>query len=1697
MTASARIKNRRRSALALGASVVALAASQNANAQAAPCADGSPGPVCVINVSTTSGAITGTTGNVTIVNNSGTISGAPAIAMGGSPILVVNNDETGVITGTAGVAINAAFRLNTFIANTGTINGNVVVNDPPGTSPFSAGFVTFVSDDGSTVNGDVQLGTTGFSRANFIQHGADDGVTGTITAGQGVDIYTRSYTTSQTLALGGRALPATFDIEGFAPLGTGTTLTLTGTGTSINLTGNGNVVQNGTVNVLNTSALYPPGTVFTSEAIGYYQPTVGVIRRPQIPAGQPGSFFTISFGNALTSFTNNGVVNGDVNVPAASFVNTGDINLVTTSGGSTVLGKANSAFTFDNQGDITLTVTGPRPAGIAVAQEFADGFQAALRLRSALDTSAAADVTIANSGTVVGGLDGRFAAEDFVFTNSGAIEGHDNPGGYSVAGLVMHVGEVSFTAVPGADTHYDAATASFTNTATGSIDHSTELYLSALVSTVTNHGFMAGSDFSPDALAVEQYLDADIDATSFAFENTGTFEGNVALDVGASAVTVNNSGTVTGASLAISPATFGEVIFGGNVAFGVSNETFGDQTVSFINTGDITTTVAGGVGAVIELDTDNEDVPLDATVSVVNSGTISATGGASFTNQQFATFLEPGQVLVNFIAALAVDASDVTGESTLTIENQAGGLIEAGGPFTFVSPNALTPVSQTNPGAFTVALLAAGKEINITNAGTIRGYSGTPIGPLVVSNSIDLRNAYLAGAIHTDGDEYGPDQVYIASRDTVTNTGTGVIVGSIDLGGNDDTLTNNGQITGAVLLREGNDALLNYGTLTGDLFFGSGDDSFTQGVSAVFTGTADGEEGNDKFFLDLTGGGTIDQTIYDRLLNFESFALIGQGQVDVELGDANDAFENDGTLEGEVDLGAGDNSFANTGTIEGNVTGGNGADDLGNDGTIEGEIDLGEGDNQFANTGTVTGNVTGGDNTDTVENEGEIEGSVDLGSGDNQLANNGTITGDVTSGAGDDEVDNGGTIEGDIDLGEGANQFANSGEVEGDVIAGNDDDVVTNSGTITGDVNLDQPEPTNELLFVRALRAVALEAPVVTGGDDVFTNSDTLDGNLFAGAGNDAITNSGTITGNVDLGEGDDTLVLQGAWAIGGTVAGGTGTDAVNLAVTGVAAAPQALNLSGFSGFETLGISGGTGIIQGSASFSQINLASGRLIGARESTITGNVAVASGATFGSAGQVTGNITVASGGTLSPGASPAVMNVTGNVSLAAGSSTLFEFVPAPGQSDQLLIDGNLTIASGAVLNITGNRPLTPGVPYSLIVADNISGQFTLGTWDRSLVQGFLRYVDGTSADSLQLLGTFVFQSAAAPQPTSAVNYVNSLLVANTASPALLAAINPLLDTDGFASAAAFSLLTPEPYASATQLGVENGLALARTSRSGVARGSGDTAALFTFGSALGSWRGMDADGTLGTSRARNNLKGVMGGIGFGSEMASIGAFVGYGEGRQRIAALGSQTNTDGMVAGVAGHIGGGGFNVDALAAYDFSEAYTERLVPNNGAVSSRYDLNSIVLDAAASYDLAVGGLAVTPAAGITHLSVRRDAATETGSAAYGFNVDGDRHAATFIDGSIRIGGSADTGLRPWASVGVRHQLEGDLVFASAGLLGSAARFTVPGAPRKDTVLTAGAGIAAELASNVSMTASYAGEFGSGTGSTAMVGLRARF
>lgn len=951
-----------------------------------------------------------------------------------------------------------------------------------------------------------------------------------------------------------------------------------------------------------------------------------------------------------------------------------------------------------------------------------------------------------------------------------------------------------------------------------------------------------------------------------------------------------------------------------------------------------------------------------------------------------------------------------------------------------------------------------------------------------------------------------------------------------------NVFTNRGTINGSVSLNLGNDTFANYGTLNGSLDLGEGDDSFVQGINAVFTGTADGGAGRDMFTLDINGGGRISSTLYDQLVNFEVLGLTGTGAIitdaplpveTIELagdggtvsfgedaviqtqGDtaitgsaASDQVDNAGTINGNVQLGDGDNGFVNNGMTNGNVVSGTGSDNLGNGGTINGSVDTGAGSDAVSNTGEVSGSVDTGDGDDGLSNGGAIGGDVSTGSGSDNVQNAGSVGGSVDTGDGDDNVQNSGTIGGDVNLDGGAapvqeqapqarasgirlaavaaevvpvsggnDIFTSSGSIAGSVNAGAGDDSFTLSGSVGGSVDLGDDNDT----FNLAATGTVAGSVDLGAGNDVFTGVGSIGGSAFGGAGADSFTLSGSVGQNVDLGDRDDILDLQGAWTIGGIATGGTGTDVLRLGSTGTEAAPRVLDLARFQAFEQLDVQSGVNALTGTGTFSSINVTAGRLIGKAGSVLTGNVVVAQAATFGSAGTVNGNIAVS--GVLSPGASPATMTVNGNVALGATSTTVFEFTPTV--SDALVINGSLAIASGAKLTLTGNRPITPGIYTMVSTTQGITGSFGANITRDNTVLGVLRQ----TSNAIELVGLFQLRAGANVQATTTKDYLNAVLVAGQASNGLIDAFPALLDADGFARPAQLATLSPEPYADAAQLGIENGLSIARALRQAPLTGRGESSGLFVFGQGYGSWREFKGD-ARGVSRADVDSYGFLGGIGYGNDIFGASLFVGRSDSRQRISSLGARNDADGLFAGGRLHFSLDGVNAGATLVFDRAEGDTSRAPAVGGTARSHYNLHGTTADAWIGYGLSVGGgWRVGPEVGVTSVSVIRGAISESGGGAFALNLRREHYDAVFLNGSLKLQGPETGRLRPWIAGGVRHRASGDRTLATASLAGTTQTFTVGGVERDRTVPHVGAGLAFDVGTNASVFVNGDAEFSS--------------
>lgn len=1569
----------------------------------------------------------------TTITNSGTIRSLNGSAITGpssfsTPQGTIINLAGGVISGasnSAAIAVSPGLTLD----NAGTINGNVNLAASPYSYYTPYGSSIYVNS-GGTINGNL---TFGAGDDLFLSLSGATGVTGTLDGGAGTDTFAQGYSSSATVAADG-ALPLNFERRGIGAIGQDVTLTVTGPAAGLSnglfLFGDGAIINQ--ANVKASLSSYAPSTITLGASSG--------------PAGT----------RSTLAFTNQAIVAGTITGSVRSFSNSGTIgspNLTSTTVSLSAIDA--DGFEFQNSGNIISSTQGYCSYYCGYGQAVTINGQITL-----VDQAASPLIKVAtfdNSGIITGGLSATINASDVTLTNSGTINSVSSI--YSPLAVYLSVGQIS--SYPAMPVDYTANSVTITNSGTangaiaGGFRSRTTTFVNSGTIQVANAGaavslyVSAHQSYDP---ASQNFLDTDQDSVSFA--NSGSITGSVNVNGVAKTLTVNNSGTIN-----LSYGTPGQFYVGPPVAATLSLQSTSDQTISLTNSGTITNENAGYATVAVSSTASNgtsrgmDGLPVaggpTSNISIVNAGAIgSKAGGILYSyGTDGPNYLLPS-------SALSVTATS-DGKSTVSIVNAAGGdIYTTAGPF--IAPYGSY---QTNLAASigTIALSAAADTVTIRNDGSIRGGDGGAL-PLNVSSQIGSgKETYLAGAIQT-----------FSSTDTVVNSKTGTITGSIDLGAFDDRLENYGSISGNVFLRDGNDTLV-------------------QGIGATFAGTADGGDGTDTLVVDITGGGMLNKAFYDRFVGFEANQIIGTGMIATDGPLPVDSLR---LMGGNLSIAAG-STLQTQGPIA--ITGDPLlANSVTNNGTIVGGILLGAGDDNVVNNGTITGDVALGDGSDRFGGTGNVVGNLDLGAGSDHLdgALIGKVSGMIDGGSGTDSIDF--TLAAANPSGIAATLTAASF----DRLTNFEQVSVSGTGTIqaSGALPVDSIQLTGTNLLVATGTSLGTTGATTIVGSAMaenVTNQGTITGNIALGDGNDSLTTSGTMQGAVDLGAGDDRLIITGAATFAAAVTGGGGNDVIQLSTSGTDTAPTQLNLSQTSAFETLQNSSGTNALSGTLAVNQININGGRLIGKAGSTISGAVAVASGATFGSAGTVNGNISVA--GTLSPGASPGTMTINGNVALASGSTTFFEMTPTV--SDAIVINGFLTVATGSTLAITGTRPLTPGITYNLITASGgISGTFTTVAKDTTVL-GFVRQ----TSSAIQLLGTIQLPAGANPQVIRTTDYLNGLLIGGTAPVGLINGLPALLSPTGLGNPVAIGRLHPEAYASASQIGVENGLALASALRTTDLASHQDDKGLFGFGQSFGNLRNLPGNAAAGTSDADIRSAGIIGGIGYGSASAALGGFIGYSNAHQRSPAIGASTRADGLVLGLLGQARVDDLDLAATIMWDGGKADTRRALDSGATAFGRYHLRGWTIDATAGYNIRMAnGWTLRPMAGLTHIDSRRSGTTESGAGIFNLDVAARRTHATFVSGQIMLKGQPDARFTPWLSAGVRHQFSGENSLATASLTGVAATFTVPGVARNRTLATAAGGLSARLTARLDGFASASGEFGAASSSAnGTIGLRLRF
>ncbi|APG30451.1 Hemagglutinin-related protein [Granulibacter bethesdensis] len=956
---------------------------------------------------TNSGAVTGTTygvslaGNGTVIN-SGTIS---STAPGGQGISTnnggfVSNLSTGTISGgqfgvvlfsnlgTAATVINEGL----IRASTGTSFGHAVL--------LAGSSLDFLNNSGTIQQTGTGTGTGDLAAVRLIRGGSILN-TGLIsvsnTTGMGIVLNNGGTITN----LG--TISAASTAANLAN-GAGLAINMTGTGTNtlrlgVASTINGTVSANSSgVNTLELLSGSSAGTVNATTFLGFQTGTVDA-----------GANWTIAGTPTLTNLLNSGTLTntGTISGTQVSLINGGVLSNAAT---ATISGAANTLIggnavtaTVINSGRINAT--GTNPWAISLSGNVTNNAGGVIQALASNGYGAQIiNGTVVNNGTITGGtatggaaiaLSGAAATTSgtAVVNNSGTLL---SSGGFGITASAAVTATITNSGqIQGARYGVNlAGTGTITNNASGTISSAIGVLISN-AGTVTNAGgavitassvgiSFAGGGTVTNSGQIQGGL------VGVSFSNGGSVTNNASGSISANGPTgatgvlisgggtvVNNaSATISAASVAVSLVNGGTLtnsgqiqgnwgVIGSLAAIGVTNSgTITGQTdgVYLYNGGTVNNT---GAAALIQGTRYGiyGSASSGATVSVTNSGKISATGSAgvavTFVNSGYVNNLAGGTisgttfgiVTGGFLSLVNAGSISASGAGGYGVSSDAGGIVTnlAGGtisgsqfgvmvfstsstaPATLVNEGNIT--ASTNNNTFGHAVILAGNSSDfLNNSGTIlqtgTGASVGDIAAVRLGRGGTLLNTGLISATGTLGigvvlnvggtiKNLGT----ISAAGTAANTGNGVVGAAVYLAG-----------TGANTLQVGvastimGTAVANAaGTNTLELLSGTGTGTIT-GLGANYIGFQNAVVDAGANWL-LSGANTI--IAGNNFTNRGTLTLNTQLSIAGILNNQTSA-----AINGSVGILAG-GSVTNSGAITGAVNGFNSAI-LTNIGTITG-----------------------------------------------------------------------------------------------------------------------------------------------------------------------------------------------------------------------------------------------------------------------------------------------------------------------------------------------------------------------------------------------------------------------------------------------------------------------------------------------------------------------------------------------------------------------------------------------------------------------------------------------------------------------------------------------------------------------------------------------------------------------------------------
>ncbi|MCF6364372.1 MAG: filamentous hemagglutinin N-terminal domain-containing protein, partial [Gammaproteobacteria bacterium] len=581
----------------------------------------------------------------------------------------------------------------------------------------------------------------------------------------------------------------------------------------------------------------------------------------------------------------------------------------------------------------------------------------------------------------------------------------------------------------------------------------------------------------------------------------------------------------------------------------------GNDTFTFETTGSLSGLLDGGAGrddvnlsALSEVDiTLGQGLVAIEQLTGNNSNSIlrGTTGANTFT----LTGANAGRLgdALTFIGFNALDGGD--GNDTFIFETTGSlsGLLDGGAGRDHVDQSALAVVDVTlGQGLVAIEQVTGNNSNSIlrgtadANRFTLTGDNDGSLDSLDFVNFTDLDGGddndtftYQTGASlsgRLDGGA-GIDSVDMSALAAVAVTlGQGLVNIESIIGNNSNSILRGTNTANAFVLTAANTGRLDDGlTFTGfnALDGGDGDDTFFFQSGGSLSGRLDGGAGHDR--VNMSALAVVDVTL-------------GQELLDIEQITGNDS---DSTLRGTADVNAFVLTGANTGTLDGSlafsgftILNGGGSDDtfiFGADGRLTGLLDGGAGGSDRVDLSRVTDalSITQGRDINNIE--------ILTGNGNSTLIGSAAANAFILSG------ENSGTLDNTL-------AFSRVNRLHG----GDGDDTFTfqADGRLTG---LIDGGAGND----RADMSLASGVLRVIQGEDI-NNVETLNGNnsnstligsaaanafILSGANSGRLDDQLTFTGitALDGGAGDDTFVFQPDGRLNGLLAGGSGSDRVDL----------------------------------------------------------------------------------------------------------------------------------------------------------------------------------------------------------------------------------------------------------------------------------------------------------------------------------------------------------------------------------------------------------------------------------------------------------------------------------------------------------------------------------------------------------------------